>query len=460
MKKNIKKVAALGLSFAMAASLAACGGSSSTTETTAAGGDAAAEGSEAAGAAESEIPATELEVSGDNVSLSLFAGSIPENMPTGGALQFMADYLNANSNGTIEATAFFDTALGDATSMVQGLQQGTVDIGVSGTSYFTGLVPEITVFELPFLFSSVDEARVAIEGPAKDAIFEKLSGVGLVGLSIWENGFRELTNNVRPVTTPDDMQGIKMRVLPNEIQVATWEAMGALPATIDAGELYTALQQGTVDAQDNPLHEIVARRFYEVQPYITMTDAVYTPFLMAMSQMSWDKLSESQQALVMEAAALAKEEELRLTDEAQANALQEVLDYGCEVVEDPDKEAFREKALPTWSLFTDEYGTELLDMVQASIDEANAGAADTEEATEAAAEDAEAADEEATEAAAEDAEAVEEEATEAAAEDAEAVEEEATEAAAEDAEAAEETEAAEEEAADAAAEEEATEAAE
>lgn len=456
MKKNIKKMAALGLSFAMAASLAACGGSSSATETTAAGGDAAAEGSEAAGAAESEIPATELEVSGDNVSLSLFAGSIPENMPTGGALQFMADYLNANSNGTIEATAFFDTALGDATSMVQGLQQGTVDIGVSGTSYFTGLVPEITVFELPFLFSSVDEARVAIEGPAKDAIFEKLSGVGLVGLSIWENGFRELTNNVRPVTTPDDMQGIKMRVLPNEIQVATWEAMGALPATIDAGELYTALQQGTVDAQDNPLHEIVARRFYEVQPYITMTDAVYTPFLMAMSQMSWGKLSESQQALVMEAAALAKEKELELTDAAQANALQEVLDYGCEVVEDPDKEAFREKALPTWSLFTDEYGTELLDMVQASIDEANAGAADTEEATEAAAEDAEAADEEATEAAAEDAEAVEEEATEEAAEDAEAVEEEA----AEDAEAAEETEAAEEEAADAAAEEEATEAAE
>ena len=453
MKKNIKKMAALGLSFAMAASLAACGGSSSTTETTAAGGDAAAEGSEAAGAAESEIPATELEVSGDNVSLSLFAGSIPENMPTGGALQFMADYLNANSNGTIEATAFFDTALGDATSMVQGLQQGTVDIGVSGTSYFTGLVPEITVFELPFLFSSVDEARVAIEGPAKDAIFEKLSGVGLVGLSIWENGFRELTNNVRPVTTPDDMQGIKMRVLPNEIQVATWEAMGALPATIDAGELYTALQQGTVDAQDNPLHEIVARRFYEVQPYITMTDAVYTPFLMAMSQMSWDKLSESQQALVMEAAALAKEEELRLTDEAQASALQEVLDYGCEVVEDPDKDAFREKALPTWSLFTDEYGTELVDMVQASIDEANAGAADTEEATEAAAEDAEAADEEATEAAAEDAEAVEEEATEAAAEDAEAVEEEAADAAAEEEAAdaaAEETEAAEEEATEAA----------
>lgn len=425
-------MAALGLSFAMVASLAACGGSSSSSSetTAAAGGDTESSAAEA-----SDIPATELDVTGDNVSLSLFAGSIPENMPTGGALQFMADYLNANSNGTIEATAFFDTALGDATSMVQGLQQGTVDIGVSGTSYFTGLVPEITVFELPFLFSSTDEARVAIEGPAKDAIFEKLEGVGMVGLSIWENGFRELTNNVRPVKTPDDMQGIKMRVLPNEIQVATWEAMGALPATIDAGELYTALQQGTVDAQDNPLHEIVARRFYEVQPYITMTDAVYTPFLMAMSKMSWDKLSESQQALVVEAAALAKEEELRLTDEAQANALQTVLDYGCEVEQEPDKDAFREKALPTWSLFTDQYGTELLDMVQASIEEADAAAGDTtEEATEAAAEDAEAAEEESTEAA-EDAEAADE-----------SVEETEAEEAAEETEAEAETEAAAEEA--------------
>ena len=140
--------------------------------------------------------------------------------------------------------------------------------------------------------------------------------------------------------------------------------MGALPATIDASELYTALQQGTVSAQDNPLHEIVARKFYEVQPYVTMTDAVYTPFLMAMSQMSWDKLSDSQKELVIEAAKVGKEEQLRLTDEAQANAKQTLLDNGCTIEEEPDKEAFKEKAMPTWKLFTDEYGTELVDMIQ------------------------------------------------------------------------------------------------
>lgn len=352
--KNMKKFMALGLTFAMAASLAACGGKKAEAPAT----EAAKTEGEAAPAGDASG------VTGDNVKLSLFAGSIPENTPTGGALKAMADYLNENSNGTIKATAFYDTALGDATSMVQGLQQGTVDIGVSGTAYFSGLVPEVEVFQLPFLFSDLESARKATEGPAKDAIFEKLSGKGLVGLAFWENGFRELTNNVKPVKVPDDLKGIKMRTLPAEIQVETWKAMGALPATIDASELYTALQQGTVSAQDNPLHEIVARKFYEVQPYVTMTDAVYTPFLMAMSQMSWDKLSDSQKELVIEAAKVGKEEQLRLTDEAQANAKQTLLDNGCTIEEEPDKEAFKEKAMPTWKLFTDEYGTELVDMIQ------------------------------------------------------------------------------------------------
>ncbi|MEY8336756.1 DctP family TRAP transporter solute-binding subunit [Lachnospiraceae bacterium 62-35] len=345
--KNMKKFLALGLTFAMAASLAACGGSSkSSSDSAQASGSAAKSGG------------------GDNIKLSLFAGSIPENTPTGGALKVMADYINENSDGTLTATAFYDTALGDATSMVQGLQQGTVDIGVSGTAYFSGLVPEVEVFQLPFLFSDLEQARAAVEGPAKDAIFEKLSQSGIIGLAFWENGFRELSNNVRPIKTPDDMQGIKMRTLPAEVQVKTWEAMGALPATIDASELYTALQQGTVSAQDNPLHEIASRKFYEVQPYITLTDAVYTPFLMAMSETTWNKLSDAQKEVIMEAAKVGKEEQLRLTDEAQASAKQTLIDNGCTIEEAPDKEAFKEKAMPTWSLFTDQYGTELVDMIQ------------------------------------------------------------------------------------------------
>lgn len=357
MKKN---VLALSLAITMALTMTACGGGSSTSSSSGSGAASTPVSADVPEARE----AASGEVTGDSVSLSLFAGSIPENTPTGGALAVMADYINAYSDGTLDATAYYDTALGDATSMVQGLQQGTIDIGVSGTAYFSGLVPEIEVFQLPFLFEDLETARAATSGPAADELNSMFEDKGIIGLSFWENGFRELTNNVRPITTPDDMQGIKMRTLPAEVQVATWQAMGALPTSIDASELYTALSTGTVNAQDNPLHEIVARKFYEVQPYVTLTDAVYTPFYMAASSATWDRLSESQQALVREAAEVARETQLELTDEAQASAKQTLIDNGCEIVEEPDKAAFKEKAMPTWSIFTDQYGTELLDMIQ------------------------------------------------------------------------------------------------
>ena len=364
-----KKLLALSLALAMALTATACGSGSSTSGTSGSTDNSSSGSSDNSASAPTDVPeageAASAEVTGDNMTISLFAGSLPENTPTGGALAVMADYINAYSNGTITAQAFYDTALGDATSMVQGLQQGTVDIGVAGTAYFSGLVPEIEVFQLPFLFSDLEEARNATAGPAADAINSKFEDKGIVGLSFWENGFRELTNNVRPISTPDDMKGIKMRTLPAEVQVATWQAMGALPTSIDASELYTALQQGTVSAQDNPLHEIVSRKFYEVQPYVTMTDAVYTPLYMGMSKMTWDRMSDSQRALIQEAADVARQKQLELTDEAQAAALQTLIDNGCEIEENPDKDAFKEKAMPTWSIFTDQYGTDLVDMIQA-----------------------------------------------------------------------------------------------
>ncbi len=356
-----KKILVFTLALALALTLAACGGGNGSGN-----GGGSQDGGAAApsGDVPAAGPAASAEVSGDNMTISLFAGSLPENTPTGGALAVMAEYINAYSNGTIQAEAFYDTALGDATSMVQGLQQGTVDIGVAGTAYFSGLVPEIEVFQLPFLFGDLESARTATDGPAADAINAKFESVGIKGLSFWENGFRELTNNVRPVSTPDDMSGIKMRTLPAEVQVETWKAMGALPTTIDASELYTALQQGTVSAQDNPLHEIVSRKFYEVQPYVTLTDAVYTPLYMGMSKATWDRMSESQQALIQEAADVARQKQLELTDEAQAAALQTLIDNKCEIVEEPDKDAFKQKAMPTWAIFTDQYGTDLVDMIQ------------------------------------------------------------------------------------------------
>ena len=318
-----------------------------------------------------EVPVSDIEVEGDYMSISLFSGSLAENTTAGEAIKRMAAYINVNSNGTIDADPFYDTQLGDATSMVQGLQQDTINIGVSGTSYFSGLIPEVDVYQLPYLFDNLEDARKAtdINAPATQKIFEKLETEGnIVGLAFFENGFRELTNNVRPVEAPEDMENIRMRTLSSNVQIEFWESMGALATSIDASELYTALQQGTVNAQDNPLHEIVSRRLYEVQPYITLNDSVYTPLLLGMSKGTWDRMSESQQELIREAAAWAREQQIELTDEAQEQALQTILDYGCEVVEEPDRDAFREYGEAAWSLFIDEYGTELVDMIQAQLE--------------------------------------------------------------------------------------------
>ncbi|MEA5083141.1 MAG: DctP family TRAP transporter solute-binding subunit [Lachnospiraceae bacterium] len=298
------------------------------------------------------------------INLSVFSGSIAENTPTGDALKQMVKYINENSEGTLNASAYFDTALGDATSMVQGLQQGTIDIGVTGTAYFSGLVPEVEVFQLPFLFSDIEEARAAVDGEASDKIFQKFEEKGIVGVCFWENGFRQLSNDVREVNTPSDLAGIKMRTLPAPVQVETWKALGALPTTIDAAELYTALQQGTVSAEENPLHEIVSRKFYEVQKYITLTSHVYTPQMMGMSAKTWAKLNNEQKKVIMDAANVGKEAQRETNVKATEEALKTLLDYGCVVNETPDIDAFKEIATKTWSIFTDEYGTELIDIIQ------------------------------------------------------------------------------------------------
>ena len=311
--------------------------------------------------------ATELNVEGPTMEIALFAASLPENTPSGAGIKAMTEYINANSNGTIKALDYYDTALGDASSLVEALKMDTVDIGVAGTAYFSSLVPEIEVFQLPFLFSDLESARAACSGPVAEKVNAMFEPNGVIGLSFWENGFRELSNNKREVKTPEDMKGIKMRTLGSKIQIETWSAFGAMTTQIDASEIYTSLQQGTIDAQDNPLHEIVSRKLYEVQPYVSLTDATYTPLYMAMSKIRWDMMSESQQALIKEAAAVGREAMLKATDEAQAAAKQTLLDNSVTVTEDVDKEAFQAIAVPLWEIFTSQSETaaQLLEEVQA-----------------------------------------------------------------------------------------------
>ncbi|MCH3918267.1 MAG: DctP family TRAP transporter solute-binding subunit [Spirochaetia bacterium] len=290
------------------------------------------------------------------IELSAATGGMSANSPAGRAMAKFADKVQEYSQGSVDIKVFYDTTLGNASSMINGFQQGTVDIGVCGDSYYSGLVPEIQAFELPYVFDSLKDARTAVAGKAGDYIKDKLQQKGIHPLTFWEIGFRELTNNKRPVTVPADLKGIKLRCLPASFQVKAWEAAGAIPVPMDVSELYSSLQQGVVDGQENPLSEIYNQRFYEVQKYLSLTDHVYTPMLFSISNIAWNKLDASQQDALVKAAKDAQSEVYRINDEESTILLKKIEDAGVKVEQHPDKAAFKVAMAQSLVLFKNEYG--------------------------------------------------------------------------------------------------------
>ena len=300
------------------------------------------------------------------VELSVFSGGISKTTPTGIALQTMIAEVEEKSGGSIKIKDFYDTELGDSKTLIQSLVQGSIDMGITGCSYYSGVVPQVQVFELPFLFENVAQARAAVNGPARDILFEKFAAKGIIGLSFWENGMRNLTNNVHPIKTLADLRGIKIRTLPAKIQIEAWKTLGALPTPIDAAELYTALQAGTVSGQENPYIVTRDQKFYEVQPYITETRHVYTPFFFSMSKISADKLTPEQLQIIKDAAVHAQQVQRDANDTAEAEAKEFMISHGVQIAEGIDLTEWRERVLPVYSIFTDANGTEILDIVQSS----------------------------------------------------------------------------------------------
>ena len=300
------------------------------------------------------------------VEFSIFSGGISKATPTGTAVKAMIAEIEEKSGGSIKIKDFYETELGDSKTLIQSLVQGTIDMGVTGCSYYSGVVPQVQVFELPFLFENVAQARAAVNGPARDILFEKFAAQGIIGLSFWENGMRNLSNNVRPIKTLDDLRGLKIRTLPAKIQIEAWKALGALPTPIDAAELYTALNAGTVAGQENPYTVIRDLKFYEVQPYITETRHVYTPFFVSMSKASADKLTPEQLQIVKDAAVHAQKIQWDANDVVEAEAKQFMIGKGVQIVEGIDLTEWRERVVPVYSIFTDANGTELLDIVRSS----------------------------------------------------------------------------------------------
>jgi len=337
------RILALLLALVLTLGLCACGQSAQpTTDPAQSSGTETSSGTGTTDAAPTE----------ETVTLSISICNFPIASAFGEAATYMIEKMEEYSGGTLTGQVYTDNSLGDSQSQVDALVDGTIDIVIVGDSYWTPYVPELQSVELPFLFSSVEEARAVLASEAGDNLRAMFDGTGLKILNFWEVGMRNFTNNGKPVTCIEDLQGVRMRCLPVDIQVYAWTLFGANCFAIDGSELYSSLQTGVVDAEENPLEGVWSNKIYEVQENVTLTNHVYTPAACGMSQKTWDKLSENQQQALLKAAAEAQQKCYELMDIRTGEALDNL--RSCRtVIEDPDLSGFTALAPQVYDKFTE-----------------------------------------------------------------------------------------------------------
>lgn len=275
----------------------------------------------------------------------------------------MAEIVKERTNGEIIIEIFHSASLAEEEAAIEALQIGTIDITTVSAAPMTGFVKEYMASDLPFIFSSPEEAFAFYDGPVGDKLFELTEPIGLVGLAWWENGFRNFTTKNRAIYSPDDMKGLKLRTMNSPVHMASVRALGADAIPIPFGELYSALQQGVVDGQENPVANIHAMRFYEVQGYTILSRHFHDPSPTFISQKTWDRLTDEQKKIIKDAAIEARDYMRQIGIEQEAGLIEELKQQGMEVIElTPEQiKAFQDATKDVYKQFEDQIGTEYLE---------------------------------------------------------------------------------------------------
>ena len=319
MKKRILSV--LMVAAMTTAVFAGCGSSSTSSaagSTAASTGSAAASGSAAAGDAE----------------YSMIAGTTtPDAHPYNLGLVKMGELINEKTNGAVKLDVFGNSQLGGERDLIEGLQLGSVQVTCVSTAPLSGFTDMFLVFDLPFIFETTEQARAVMDSEVGEQILHSVDEQGLVGLAWFENGFRNVTNNVKPVTVPDDLKGIKIRTMENPIHMAAFKIMGADPTPMAMGDVFTALQQGTIDAEENPVPIVETNKFYEVQKYISMTGHLFSPAPVFIGKDYFESLPAEYQDAIKEAADEATPYQREQIDEQNVSGLESLKSNGMEANE-------------------------------------------------------------------------------------------------------------------------------
>lgn len=260
------------------------------------------------------------------------------------------------SNGKITVEVFPNATLGDERTLLEGMQIGTIDMGVITNGPVSNFLEDIAVFEMPFLFPSAEKAYEVLDGPIGQELLDRLAEVNLKGLAYAERGFRNLTNSERAVNTPADLEGLKVRVMENPVYIDTFRELGANAIPMAWTEALTAMQQGTIDGQENPVGVVHSFQLNETQTNMTMTRHTYAPAIIVMSLSVWNDLSPKAQDIVIQAAQEAAEYERQLNADLESKQLEELRAAGMTVIDDADLSAFSEAVAPVYDKYGQRFG--------------------------------------------------------------------------------------------------------
>jgi len=246
--------------------------------------------------------------------------SIAQNSHQGNGIDVLSQEVEKGTKGRIIIKNFFSGSLGGERESIESVQLGTQELTGTSTGPIPNFVPAVKILDIPFLFRDKAHARAVLDGPIGQALLKEFDSKGFKALAWSENGVRHMTNNKRPINLPDDLKGLKMRTMENPVHVAAYKGFGIITTPMAFPEVFTALQQGVVDGQENPLSVIMAAKFEQVQKFMTLTAHVYSPALLLMNKAAFDKLSPADQKVFLDAAKLAAAATRARVDKDDASA--------------------------------------------------------------------------------------------------------------------------------------------
>ncbi len=300
-----------------------------------------------------------------------FSHVVSPNTPKGKAAEYFAKRVEELSKGKIKVEVYPNAQLGKDKVVLRKMKFNAVQMAAPSFSKFTGLVPQLGLFDLPFLFKNEDHLHKVLDGEVGKKLLNMVTKKGYVALAYWDNGFKQLTDSKRPLIKPSDCKGLKFRVMSSKVLIEQFKALGAIPVVLPFSEVYSALQQGVVDGQENTISNIYTKKFYEVQRYMTMTNHGYLGYMVVISKRFWNRLPNDMKNVMREAIKDATEKERIWAKELNQEQLDKIKEYARKTGKleidylTPEQRLVWEKKLR--SIYPKFYDTIGKDLIQAAI---------------------------------------------------------------------------------------------